>query len=85
MSAGYDKLALVWDVQTGEELQRFSDHTAFLYDVAFSPTSLLALTGSADNTARLWDFKTGQELRRFTGHTGPVEFGRSFRGFWCGG
>jgi WD40 repeat protein len=73
-SGSKDKIARLWDVQTGQVLQRLSGHTAYLYAVAFSPDGKLALTSSADNTARLWDLQTGRELRRFIGHEGPVEW-----------
>jgi WD40 repeat protein len=74
LSGSKDKTARVWDVQTGQVLQRLVGHTAYLYAVAFSPDGKLALTSSADNTARLWNLQTGLELRRFTGHKGPVEW-----------
>ena len=74
LSGSKDKIARLWDVQTGEILQRLGGHTAYLYAVAFSPDGKLALTSSADNTARLWDLQTGGELRRFIGHQGPVEW-----------
>jgi WD40 repeat protein len=64
----------VWNVETGQEVQRLTGHTAYLYAVAFSPDGKLVLTSSADNSARLWDLETGQELRRFMGHQGPVEW-----------
>jgi WD40 repeat protein len=74
LSGSKDKTVRLWDVQTGQELQRLTGHTAYLYAVAFSPDGRLALTTSADNTARLWDLQTGRELRRFIGHQGPVEW-----------
>jgi WD40 repeat protein len=61
-------------MQTGQELQRLTGHTAYLYSVAFSSDGMLVLTSSADNTARLWELRTGKELRRFIGHQGPVEW-----------
>ena len=74
LSGSKDKTARVWDLQTGQVLQRLAGHTAYLYAVAFSPDGALVLTTSADNTARLWDLQTGLELRRFSGHQGPVEW-----------
>jgi WD40 repeat protein len=41
--------------------------------VAFSPDrTLLATSGSIEQTARLWDIATGRGVRTLTGHTGRV-------------
>jgi hypothetical protein len=76
--------ARLWDVETGEEVRRFSGHTAPVHCVCFSPDGRRALSGAGgyenrngppaavDCTVRLWDVGSGRELRRFTGHTAPV-------------
>ena len=46
--------ARLWDVQTGEEVRRFTGHTNKVRDVAFSPDGKYILTASDDGTARLW-------------------------------
>jgi WD40 repeat protein/transcriptional regulator with XRE-family HTH domain len=72
-TASVDKLAHLWDVESGKEIRQYSGHTDILYSVAFSPDGKYIVTTSADGTARLWDVQTGQELRRFTGHTAGVQ------------
>ncbi len=79
---GYDKVAYLWDVETGKELQRFKGHAETVRAVTFSPDGKCVLTGagrevamtdpSRDNSARLWDLATGKEVRRFEGHEGFV-------------
>jgi hypothetical protein len=76
--------ARLWDVATGEEVRRFTGHTAPVRCVCFSPDGRQALTAgggretwngwpvAVDCTARLWDVAGGVELRRFTGHAAPV-------------
>jgi WD40 repeat protein len=44
----------LWDLATGEELARFTQHTDWVYSVAFSPDGRQALSGSRDGTVRLW-------------------------------
>lgn len=72
------KAAYLWDVETGEELQRFEGHAEPVVAVTFSPDGTQVLTGSGreeamtppstDNSARLWDLASGKEIRRFEGH-----------------
>ena len=64
LTGSADGTACLWDIESGEELQRFLGHTGWVVSVAFSPDGKRVLTGSADRTARLWDADTGQELRR---------------------
>ena len=73
VTAGVDKLAHLWDVETSKEIRQFNGHTDILNQVEFSPDGRVLATASADGTARLWDVQTGQELRRFTGHTAGIE------------
>lgn len=44
----------MWNVETGQEVCRFTGHTAEVRDVAFSPDGKYILTASNDGTARLW-------------------------------
>ena len=72
-TASTDKLAHLWDPQSGKEIRQFKGHTDILYSVAFSPDGKYLATSSEDGTARLWEVQTGTELRRFTGHTAGVK------------
>jgi FOG: WD40 repeat len=44
----------LWNVETGQEVRRFTGHTAEVCDVAFSPDGRYILTASNDATARVW-------------------------------
>ncbi|HOC56573.1 MAG TPA: WD40 repeat domain-containing protein [Verrucomicrobiota bacterium] len=70
------KVAYLWDMASGRELQRFQVSNSILA-VAISPDGQNVLTGGgdvawgvtkADNSARLWQGATGRILRRFEGH-----------------
>ncbi len=67
-----DHIARLWDVATGQEVQKFAGHTDSVVSVAFSPDGKTLLTGGKDFTARLWDISTGKEIRQFAGHSGVV-------------
>ncbi|MCZ7543276.1 MAG: TIR domain-containing protein [Anaerolineae bacterium] len=67
LSGSADRLVILWNLQTGQEIRRFEGHEDALVQVAFSPDGQTALSTSGDNTAILWDVATGMELRRFEG------------------
>jgi WD40 repeat protein/serine/threonine protein kinase len=70
---GEDSIARLWDVETGEELQRFEGHHDHIEAVNFSSDSKWIGTGSADSTARMWDRDTGKLLQEFIGHEGRIQ------------
>jgi WD40 repeat protein len=75
--AGGIHAAVLFDLQTGKELQRL-DKSGWIHCAALSPDTTQILTGADDPTSggthlmRLWDAKTGQEIRRFAGHTNII-------------
>ena len=64
----------VWDVETGQCLQAFEGHTAYVHCVAWSTAPRLILSGSDDTTVRLWDMDKRDCLRVLEGHTAQI---------WC--
>ncbi len=58
-----DPAVLLWDLETGEVIQRLEGHGASVASVAFSPDERRALSGGWDGTVRLWDLETGEEIR----------------------
>ena len=61
LTGSYDRTARLWDIASGQELQRFAGHTNVIWSVAFSPDGQSILTGSYDRTARIWDVASGQQ------------------------
>ncbi|EAU89102.2 TUPA [Coprinopsis cinerea okayama7 len=50
-----DNIIRIWDVQTGQLLERLRGHTNSVYSVAFTPDGKGLVTGSLDKTLKLWD------------------------------
>lgn len=72
VTAGLDRLGIVWDAETGEQVSTLTGHLDEVYSADFSPDGKMVATTGADATVRLWEAKSGDELYTFTGHTDVV-------------
>lgn len=77
-----DKSVRVWDMQTGDLLERLEDspstpgHKDSVYSVAFSPSSKELVSGSLDRTIRMWELQA-----RYDGRPGGPKGGKCIRTF----
>jgi WD40 repeat protein/transcriptional regulator with XRE-family HTH domain len=71
-TASQDKLARIWDAETGELLLILTGHKGSVNGIAFSPDGKRVATCSNDRTAKVWDVTTGEELLTFSGHTNSI-------------
>jgi WD40 repeat protein len=63
----------LWELPSGRALDELVGHTAFVWNIAFSPDGETLASASADNTIILWDLQSGQPIgQRLTNHGGPV-------------
>jgi len=67
-----DGMIILWDLDSREELRRFTGHSGQINDLGFTPDGSLAVSGGEDGLVIVWDVGTGAETRRFTGHSGSV-------------
>jgi WD40 repeat protein len=72
-------VAVLWDLETGQEIRRFEGNEKALMVVKFSPDGRLAALGSLDvlgtsgaHKLVLVDVETGEEVHRLEGHEFPV-------------
>ena len=65
LSAANDRSLILWDLITGESLQRFTGHTQPVNSVALTPDETRALSVAADDAMILWDLSTGKAIRQF--------------------
>lgn len=53
-AAGFDGVARMWDIASGQEVKRFMGHSQGLYAIDFSPDGKWIATSSFDGTLQLW-------------------------------
>ncbi len=63
----------VWDVSSGQRLQAWSEPSAIVYALAWSPTGVVLLSGGNDGSMRWWDVQSGECLALRQGHQGAVQ------------
>lgn len=69
ITGGY-KTVIVWDAETGDELQRLYGNRATVYDIDFAPDGRSMLTASSG--LKVWDGATFTELYNLSSHNGEV-------------
>jgi WD40 repeat protein len=74
VTVGEDRVALLWDLVSGQEapVQTLKGHAGSLCAVAASTDGKLLATAGHDRTVRLWDATSGEEKLALRGHGGPV-------------
>uniref|UniRef100_A0A1A9W5P9 WD repeat-containing protein 37 n=1 Tax=Glossina brevipalpis TaxID=37001 RepID=A0A1A9W5P9_9MUSC len=73
ITGSWDRVAILWDVETREPLQPLTGHDHELTHVSAHPTQRLVVTASRDSTFRLWDFRDPiSGVSVFQGHTESV-------------
>ncbi|HVO41553.1 MAG TPA: protein kinase, partial [Aggregatilineales bacterium] len=72
LSAGSDRLLLLWNWQTGAVVQTFFQHPDAVTACGFGAGGAVALSGCADGDVRLWSLPDGRLLRTIGNHRGAV-------------
>ncbi|MDE0684804.1 MAG: hypothetical protein OXI63_17940, partial [Candidatus Poribacteria bacterium] len=67
-----DTEPLRMDVDLGDPLWILKGHAGTVTAVAFSSSSKMLASGSADQRVRLWDLTTGKLLHTFSSHTSKI-------------
>ncbi len=72
-TAHADKLARLWDAQTGKLLRTLPGHLLEVLSVAFSPDGRHIATGSTDRIIRIWDITSPESPPlELLGHAGGI-------------
>ncbi|XP_043705211.1 transcriptional corepressor LEUNIG_HOMOLOG-like isoform X3 [Telopea speciosissima] len=72
-SAGHEKKAVLWNMDTLQTESTPEEHTAIITDIRFRPNSTQLATSSFDRTVRLWSAaEPSYSLHTYTGHSSHV-------------
>lgn len=72
-SAGHDKKAVIWNMDTLQTEMTPEEHQYLITDVRFRPNSTQLATASFDKSVRLWDAANADYcLHAYTGHSSHV-------------
>ncbi|XP_061182409.1 WD repeat-containing protein 37-like isoform X2 [Saccostrea echinata] len=73
ITASWDRTALLFDAETGEQINSLTGHDQELTDVRTHHSQKLVVTSSKDTTFRLWDFRSpSMQVNVCQGHNQPV-------------
>jgi WD40 repeat protein len=67
-----DTPAVIWDVETGEELGRLGGESGNSLVVRWSPDGSSIAVGYSDIEIRIWDAGTGLTTVKYSGHADPI-------------
>lgn len=70
--SGDDSGAIIWNIRTGQQIQKWNMLGGYFCAGAWSPDGKLVLGGSTDGQIILWDVEKGTQLQEFLGHSGPI-------------
>ncbi len=72
VSASSDKIARVWNSNSGIELMKLKGHSKSVVWAEFNQQETQIVTASEDSTAKLWSFPDGDLIRTFKKHNDVV-------------
>ncbi|EGW31040.1 uncharacterized protein SPAPADRAFT_142668 [Spathaspora passalidarum NRRL Y-27907] len=72
-TASYDKLAKVWNTDSGETIGILKGHKRGLWDINFYKFDKLIATASGDKTVKVWSLVDFSCKKTFEGHTNSIQ------------
>ncbi len=72
VTASFDQTARLWDIKSGSELRKYTQHTGPILSLAVGGNGTTLVTGGQDNTVRIWDLPLGKPIRVIEGHQKQV-------------
>ena len=73
LTSSGDSSCLLWDVESTEILQTFSDHRGDVMSLSISPSNPnIFVSGSVDATGRCWDIRSGKNVQVHSGHESDI-------------
>jgi WD40 repeat protein/energy-coupling factor transporter ATP-binding protein EcfA2 len=66
LGVGENRTIYLWNVASGQLIQRLQGHGAGIETAQFSPNGQLIVSASQDRTARLWNVSSGKVVQQFS-------------------
>ncbi|KAI9318815.1 small G-beta protein GPB [Dichotomocladium elegans] len=67
-----DTSCILWDVDGGQKLAEFTDHTGDVMSLSLSPNPNIFCSGACDATAKIWDIRLRKCVQSFSGHESDI-------------
>ncbi len=68
-----DDRVLIWEYDTGELIDQFTEHTGEVYTIDISSDDSKIVSGGLRGDIMIWDLETGNILNTYDGHDGIIE------------
>mmetsp|Transcript_855 Transcript_855/g.3561 ORF Transcript_855/g.3561 Transcript_855/m.3561 type:complete len:353 (-) Transcript_855:200-1258(-) len=73
LTSSGDSTCILWNIETGDDVNSFADHSGDVMSVAISKEDPnMFVSGSCDATAKVWDLRSGQCTHTFEGHESDI-------------
>jgi guanine nucleotide-binding protein G(I)/G(S)/G(T) subunit beta-1 len=73
LTSSGDMTCMLWDVETGAQLQNYSDHSGDVMSLSSKPGSYdIFVSGACDSLAKVWDVHKPECVRTFEGHDSDI-------------
>jgi eukaryotic-like serine/threonine-protein kinase len=72
IAAGSNDNIILWDANSGNEINKFAAHATWIHSLQFSPDGTRLASCGDDKLVKLWDAQSGQAIATFTGHSQRV-------------
>jgi len=72
LTSSGDMSCILWDVDHGQPIQKFTEHTGDVMSVSVSPDPNLFVSGACDAHAKIWDVRSGRCVQTFVGHESDI-------------
>lgn len=72
ISAGADKIIMVWDISTGKSLGKLSKHSTIIYALAIHPNGESFFSGDGNGCIKIWQWNWGEEIATLEGHSRSI-------------
>lgn len=71
VSAGLDRLLILWDLETQKRVRSYQGHSRGISSACILKNEIM-VTGGYDQSVRVWDVKSGKLVRSLNQHSKPV-------------